>query len=31
VRRDPYELARRLLVMLNRVAAEEMRNQLRYI
>jgi predicted nuclease of predicted toxin-antitoxin system len=31
VRRDPYELARRLLVMLNRVSAEEMRNQLRYI
>jgi hypothetical protein len=31
VRRDPYELARRLLVMLNRVTAEEMHNQLRYI
>jgi predicted nuclease of predicted toxin-antitoxin system len=31
VRRDPYELARRLLVVLNRVTAGEMHNQLRYI
>jgi len=31
VRRDPYELARRLLVLLNRVTAEEMHNQRRYI
>ncbi len=31
VRRDPYEIARRLLVILNHVTADEMRNQVRYI
>ncbi len=31
VRRSPYELARRLLVILNDVTADEMENQLRYI
>ena len=31
VRRSPYEIARRLLTILNRVTADEMENQLRYI
>ena len=31
VRRSPYEIVRRLLLILNHVAADEMRNQLRYI
>jgi hypothetical protein len=31
VRRSPYETARRLLTILNRVTADEMKNQLRYI
>lgn len=31
VRRPPFEIARRLLVILNHVSADEMRNQLRYI
>jgi predicted nuclease of predicted toxin-antitoxin system len=31
VRRSPYEVARRLLVVLNHVTADEMENQLRYI
>ena len=31
VRRDPYELIRRLLIILNRVTADEMENQLRYV
>jgi predicted nuclease of predicted toxin-antitoxin system len=31
VRRDPYELARRVLVILNQVTADEMDNQVRYI
>jgi hypothetical protein len=31
VRRSPYELARRLLLILNNVTADEMDNQLRYI
>ena len=31
VRRPPYEIARRLLTILNRVTADEMQNQLRYI
>ena len=31
VRRSPYELARRLLVILNNVTADEMHNQIRYI
>ncbi|MBK9944707.1 MAG: DUF5615 family PIN-like protein [Kouleothrix sp.] len=31
VRHDPYELVRRLLVILNQVTADEMHNQLRYI
>lgn len=30
-RRPPYELARRLLVLLNRVSADEMDNQVLYI
>lgn len=30
-RRSPYEIARRLLVILNAVTADEMVNQLRYI
>ncbi len=31
VRHDPYELVRRLLVILNQVTADEIHNQLRYI
>ena len=31
VRHDPYELARRLLVIINHVTADEMQDQLRYI
>ena len=31
VRRPPQEIVRRLLVILDRVAAEEMQNQIRYI
>jgi len=31
VRHDPYELVRRLLVILNHVTADEIQNQLRYI
>jgi len=31
VRRQPYEIARRLLVILNNVTADEMKSQLRYI
>ncbi len=31
VRRDPYEIAQRLLVILNHVMADEMTDQLRYI
>ena len=31
VRRSPYEITRRLLVILNHVAADEMVNQVRYI
>lgn len=31
VRRSPYELARRLLTLLNEVSADEMENQVRYI
>ncbi len=31
VRRHPYELARRVLAILNHVAADEMENMLRYI
>ncbi len=31
IRRSPYEIARRLLVILNNVTADEMRNQVRYI
>lgn len=31
VRHDPYELVRRLLVILNQVTADEMQEQLRYI
>src|SRR5215510_2648454 len=31
VRRSPYEIARRLLTVLNQVTADEMRNQVRYI
>lgn len=31
VRRSPYEIARRLLLILNDVTADEMRNQIRYI
>lgn len=31
VRRPPYEIARRLLLILNHVTADEMQNQLRYI
>jgi predicted nuclease of predicted toxin-antitoxin system len=30
-RRSPYEVARRLLLILNHVAADELQNQLRYI
>jgi len=31
LRRSPYEIARRLLLVLNQVTADEMQNQLRYI
>ena len=31
VRRQPYEILRRLLVILNHVTADEIKNQLRYI
>ena len=31
VRRQPYELARRLLLILDRVTADEMQDQVRYI
>jgi Domain of unknown function (DUF5615) len=31
VRHDPYELVRRLLVILNQVTADEIQDQLRYI
>jgi hypothetical protein len=31
VRRSPYEIVRRLLAILNRVAADEIKHQLRYI
>jgi hypothetical protein len=31
VRRSPYEIARRLLTLMDRVTAEEMDNQLIYI
>jgi hypothetical protein len=31
VRRPPQEIARRLLVILNQVTADEMENQVRYI
>jgi hypothetical protein len=31
VRHDPYELVRRLLLVLNQVTADEMQDQLRYI
>ena len=31
VRRPPYDIARRLLTILNQVTADEMENQLRYI
>jgi hypothetical protein len=31
VRRSPYELAQRLLVILNNITADEIRNQVRYI
>jgi hypothetical protein len=31
VRRQPYEIARRLLAILNNVTADEMKNQLRYM
>ena len=31
VRRPPYELARRVLVILNAITADEMQNQIRYI
>ena len=31
VRRSPYEIARRLLRILNHVTSDEMRNQIRYI
>lgn len=31
VRRSPYEIVKRLLVILNDVTADEMRNQIRYI
>jgi predicted nuclease of predicted toxin-antitoxin system len=30
-RRSPYDIAKRLLVLLNHLTADEMRNQLRYI
>jgi hypothetical protein len=31
VRRTPYEIARRLLLVINEVTASEMKNQIRYI
>lgn len=31
VRRSPYEIAQRLLIILNHVTADEMRDQVRYI
>ncbi len=31
VRRSPYDIARRLLLLLNHVTADEMQNQIRYI
>lgn len=31
VRRSPYEIARRLLILVNQVTADEMQNQLLYI
>ncbi len=31
VRREPYELARRLLAILNHISADEMQDQLRYL
>jgi hypothetical protein len=31
IRRPPHEVARRLLVILNEVTADEMQNQIRYI
>ncbi|GAC1520547.1 MAG: hypothetical protein NVS2B7_40970 [Herpetosiphon sp.] len=31
VRRSPYEIARRLILLLNHVTADEMQNQIRYI
>lgn len=31
VRRSPYEIAQRLLLLLNHVTADEMQNQIRYI
>jgi predicted nuclease of predicted toxin-antitoxin system len=31
VRRSPYEIARRLLALMDRVTAEEMDNQVRYV
>jgi hypothetical protein len=31
VRRQPYEIARRLLAILNNVTADEMKNQVRYM
>jgi hypothetical protein len=31
VRRDPYEIAQRLFVILNHITADEMTDQLRYI
>jgi hypothetical protein len=31
VRHPPYEIVRRLLLILNQVTADEMQNQLRYI
>lgn len=31
VRRSPWEIVKRLLIILNQVAADEMRNQVRYI
>ena len=31
VRRQPYEIARRLMLILNHVTADEMQNQVRYI
>ena len=31
VRRSPHEIVRRLLIILNQVTADEMKNQIRYI